>query len=100
MLIHRGFNYDVKYEKTAEKFFKKHEDVRKKYIKELNELFNGNNPERVNVKVLKGKKNEYYRMRIGEWRVIYMIIDGKITVINTVLAGSRGDIYKKMDGLN
>ena len=100
MLIHRGFNYDVKYEKTAEKFFKKHEDVRKKYIKELNELFNGNNPERVNVKVLKGKKNEYYRMRIGDWRVIYMIIDREITVINTVLAGSRGDIYKKMDGLN
>ena len=100
MLIHRGFNYDVKYEKTAEKFFKKHEDVRKKYIKELNELFNGNNPERVNVKVLKGKKNEYYRMRIGEWRVIFSIVDGVVVVINTVLAGSRGDIYKKMDGLN
>ena len=100
MLIHRGFNYDVKYEKTAEKFFKKHEDVRKKYIKELNELFNGNNPERVNVKVLKGKKNEYYRMRIGDWRVIYMIIDREITAINTVLAGSRGYIYKKMGGLN
>ena len=66
MLIHRGFNYDVQHEKTADKFF---------------------------------KKNEYYRMRIGEWRVIFSIIDGVVVVINTVLAGSRDDIYKKMGGL-
>ena len=46
MLIRRGFGYDIRYEKTAEKFFRKHEDIR-----------------------------------------------------DTILAGSRGDIYKKTGGL-
>jgi mRNA interferase RelE/StbE len=31
--------------------------------------------------------------------VIYAVINGKIVVISTLLAGARGDIYKKMGGL-
>ena len=37
----------------------------------------------------------YFRIRLGEYRVIYAVINGKIIVINTLLAGARGDIYKK-----
>ena len=39
--------------------------------------------------VIKGKKDNYYRMRI----------DGSVVVIDTVLVGSRGDIYKKIGDL-
>ena len=92
--------YVIDYKKPAEKFFRKHEKVRKAYEDYLKDFLTGEHPERVDVKTIKGKRNEYYRMRIGEWRIIYMILDGKITVINTLLAGSRGDIYKKISGLN
>ncbi len=50
-------------------------------------------------RVPKGKRNDYYRVRLGGRRVIYGIINGKIVVITTLLAGSRGDAYKKMDAL-
>ena len=54
---------------------------------------------KIDVKRIKGKRNDYYRIRIGEYRVIYAIINDKIVVVNTILAGARGDIYKKMGGL-
>lgn len=92
--------YEVQYEKSAEKFFVKHEDIRLQYIQNLSAWLNGVNPERVDVKTIKGKRNKYYRMRVGDWRVIFSIINGKIVVINTILAGSRGDIYKKIGGLS
>lgn len=42
----------------------------------------------------------HYRMRIGDYRVVYTVIAGNIVVIDTLLAGPRGDIYIKMYGLN
>ena len=48
---------------------------------------------------IKGKKNDYFRIRLGGWRVVYAVINRKIVVINTLLSGSQGDVYKKMDGL-
>ena len=65
----------------------------------MKELLVGEHPEKVDVKRIKGKRNDYYRIRIGNYRVVYAIINGKIIVIHTLFAGSRGDIYKKLDGL-
>ena len=59
----------------------------------------GDHPERIDVKRIKGKKNNYFRICLGQYRVIYTIIDEKIVVIRTLLAGPRGDVYKKMGGL-
>ena len=56
-------------------------------------------PESVDLKRLKGKHAAYYRIRIGDFRVIYTVMNGKIIVVYTVFAGSRGDIYKKIGGL-
>jgi mRNA interferase RelE/StbE len=53
----------------------------------------------VDVKRIKGRHNDYYRIRIGGYRVVYTVISGKIVVICTLHAGVRGDIYKKMNGL-
>ena len=99
MLKHSSSSYEIQYEKTAEKFFRKHEDIRRQYIQEIAEFLVGDHPERVDVKILSGKRNKYYRMRIGDWRIVFSIINGKIIVINTVLAGSRGDIYNKIGGM-
>ena len=95
----KRFTYEIQYTKAADKFFKGHEDVREEYRKAIKELLVGEHPETVDVKRIKGKKNDYFRIRLGSWRVVYTVINGKIVVIITLLAGARGDIYKKMDGL-
>ena len=98
-MAYKKLIYEIEYTRAAEKFFRAHENVRDQYEDAIRELLTGEHPEKINVKRIKGKRNEYYRIRLGEWRVIYGIINGKIVVITTLLAGSRGDVYKKMDGL-
>lgn len=92
----KGITYEIQYTKAAEKFFKSHEDIRNEYRAAIKEILIGEHPEKIDVKRVKGNKNNYYRIRLGNWRVIYTIINGKIVVIRTVLAGARGDIYKKI----
>ena len=94
-----SFSYDIQYTKAADKFLKIHEDVRTQYEDAIKELLVGDHPEKVDVKRLKGKRNHYYQIRIGSYRIVYAIINGKIIVVSTLLAGSRGDVYKKMSGL-
>lgn len=91
--------YEIQYTKAAEKFFRTHEDVRSQYVQAIKELLTGDRPEKVDVKRIKGKRNDYYRIRLGDCRVVYALIDGKIVVICTLLAGVRGDVYKKTSGL-
>ena len=91
--------YEIQYTKVADKFLKKHEDVRAQYEDAIKELLVGAHPEMVDVKKIHGKRNVYYRIRLGGYRVVYAIINGRIVVISTMLAGPRGDVYKKMTGL-
>lgn len=95
----KQFEYVIQYTKVADKFFKTHEEVRNQYEDAIKELLVGDHPEKIDVKRIKGKRNDYYRIRLGEYRVVYAIINDNIVVINTMLAGVRGDIYKKMSGL-
>ena len=94
-----SFSYDIRYTKVADKFFKEHEAIRKQYRDAIRELFVGEHSEKIDVKKIKGKRNDYYRIRLGNYRVIYAIINNSIVVIDTLLAGARGDVYKKMEGL-
>ena len=95
----RKFDYEIQFTKAADKFLKIHEDIRAQYEDAIRELLVGDHPEKVDVKRIKGKRNDYYRIRLGGCRVVYAIINGKIIVINTLLVGSRGDVYKKMAGI-
>lgn len=39
-------------------------------------------------------------MRLGKWRVIFSYDEEKmIIIVDTIMAGSRGDIYKKIGGI-
>ena len=91
--MEKGKTYEIQYTKAADKFFKTHESVRGQYEDAIKELLAGEHPEKVDVKRIKGKRNDYYRIRIGEYRVVYAIINGRIVVISTMLAGVRGDVY-------
>ena len=95
----KEFTYEIQYTKAADKYLKKHEDVRKDYEDAVRELLTGEHPETVDVKRIKGKRTDYYRIKLGGYRVIYTVINGRIVVINTIHAGARDDVYKKMDGL-
>lgn len=55
----------------------------------INDL--GNNPRPYGYKKLKGE--DAYRIRIGNYRIIYEIDDDKI-IITVVSVGHRKDIYK------
>jgi mRNA interferase RelE/StbE len=99
-MIHREkIEYEIQYTKAADKFLKTHEDVRTQYEEAIKELLVGEHPEKVDVKRIKGKHNDYFRIRLGSYRIVYAVINGKIVVITTILAGARGDVYKKMSGL-
>ena len=95
----RSVCYEIQYTKAADKFLKTHEDVRTQYEDAIRELMIGDHPEKVDVKRIRGKHNDYFRIRLGGIRVVYTVINGKIVVITTLLAGPRGDVYKKMSGL-
>ena len=84
----KRLTYEIQYTKAADKFLKEHEDVREQYEAAVEELLVGDHPERVDVKRIKGKRNDYYRIKLGGYRVIYTVINGKIVVISTLLAGA------------
>lgn len=84
MAKNSSFSYEIQYTKAADKFFKTHEDVRSEYKESLKELLAGDHPERVDVKRIRGKKNDYYRIKLGAYRVIYTVINGKVVVIKTI----------------
>ncbi|MBR2207932.1 MAG: hypothetical protein IJ859_03890 [Synergistaceae bacterium] len=90
----------VRYEKDAKKFFDKHKDIQRQYEVSAEEFFTGEHPEKIDVKPIKGKQGEYYRMRLGKWRVIFTYDEElMVVIVNSIMAGSRGDVYKKIGGL-
>lgn len=91
----RSARYEIQYTKAADKFLKTHEDVRTQYEDAICELMIGDHPEKVDVKRIRGKHNDYFRIRLGGVRVVYTVINGKIVVITTLLAGPRGDVLGK-----
>ncbi len=91
-------SYEIQYTKVADKFLKTREDVRTQCEDAMRELLLWPPPEKINVKRIKVKRNDYYRINLGGCRVVYAIINGKIIVITT-LHGARGDVYKEMSGL-
>jgi len=61
--------------------------IRKKLIQVAAEPYGQHN----NVTKLQGRNG--YRLRVGDWRIIYEIKDGELVVLVLKIA-SRGDIYQ------
>lgn len=78
---------------SAQKVLKKLEPKLKTRIAE--KIYRlGQNPDdpSLDIKPLKGP-DEFYRLRVGSWRVIFDR-DDSIRIISVEKIGSRGDIYK------
>ena len=83
--------YTIVIKKPAEKFIVKLPRPEKESIlKAIYKLPEGND-----IRELKGKNNKgLYRLRVGDYRIIYTIDNGKL-IVYVVDAGNRGDIYKR-----
>ncbi|MDK6863461.1 MULTISPECIES: type II toxin-antitoxin system RelE family toxin [Nosocomiicoccus] len=86
--------YQVIYSKRAVKELKKLDKSQSKLLISWIEknLKNTENP-RKHGKNLKGVLNEYWRYRVGKYRIISIIDDNKI-IINIISVGHRSNIYK------
>ena len=84
--------YKVVYTKQASKKFYKLPRNTKRVIKgKLEQL--AVNPHAQHPNVTKLQKRIGYRLRIGNWRVIYEIIDDRLIIL-VLKIGSRGDVYR------
>lgn len=82
--------YQIVIEKPAEKFIVKlPKPEKERVLRAIYAL-----PEGADIKPLKGKKGKgLYRLRVGDYRIIYSIDNGKL-IICVIDAGNRGQIYK------
>lgn len=80
--------YKIKIEKKPQKFIDKQDKTQQKRIyKAIYSLPNGD------VKKMQTKE-DLYRLRVGEFRFVYKIIEDEI-LITIIDSDNRGDIYKK-----
>lgn len=79
---------EIKYSKQALKFLNKLDKISKsRIIKAIEELPLGD------VKKLKGYS--YYRLRVGDFRVIF---DRDFNILSVIKIDNRGEVYKKWEG--
>jgi mRNA interferase RelE/StbE len=83
--------YKIEFTKGARKEFKKlSQELQDRIQAEVDEL--ANEPRPNGVKKLKGEENSY-RIRIGDYRVVYEIYDN-ILLISIVKVKHRSEVYK------
>lgn len=87
--------YSIVFDKNADKQLKKIDITQQRIIVNwiVKNLENTSNP-RVFGKALKGNLKEYWRYRVGDYRIIAEINDNEIKII-IIEIGHRKDIYKK-----
>lgn len=83
--------YTIVLEKLAKKFIVKlSKPEKERILRAIYKLPEGND-----IKQLEGGQNKgLYRLRVGDYRILYTIDNGKL-VVCVVDAGNRGDIYKR-----
>jgi hypothetical protein len=87
---------EIEYSKDANNFFEAHLEVKENFIEKLKAFYNGD--KNVDIKILKGITPRQYRIRIGNYRIIFNITKKKtirLYSIFVIKADSRGNVYKK-----
>jgi mRNA interferase RelE/StbE len=83
--------YAVVVSPQAEKQLAAIRDVRLNDILTRRMMALGDDPRPPGVKKLKGRKDQW-RIRVGDWRIVYVIEDGRLVVV-VVAVGVRGGVY-------
>jgi hypothetical protein len=93
--MEKNTQIEIEYSKNANVFFETHPDLKDKFIAKLKAFYKGD--KNVDIKILKGIIPRQYRMRIGNYRIIFNVTKKIVNVysIFVVKADSRGNAYKK-----
>ncbi len=84
--------YELQYSKTAIKKLRKiPKNLVKSIQRKLTEIAENPYENHPNAKKLVGRRG--YRLRVGDWRVIYEIDNDKIVIL-VLTIDTRGDVYK------
>jgi mRNA interferase RelE/StbE len=88
-------NWTIKFSSIAEKHYTKLDKKLKKRIKEklIEIALLENPPEHSQVKPLTGELRDFYRLRVGDYRLIFSLIKEE-KIIAVVNITSRSGIYK------
>lgn len=87
-------SYRIEFDRRVKKDFRSITPQDAKQIKDsIAEL--AENPRPFDCKKLKGKNNDYFRIRVGNYRVIYTIED-QVLLIVIIRVGHRKEIYKNL----
>ena len=85
--------YEIEFSiKAAKSYLKLQEKLRNKIDKKLEKIAQAPFAKYNNIKSLKGIKG-CYRLRIGDWRIIYEIIKGRMKIY-IIKIGQRKEVYK------
>jgi len=84
--------YQIKYSNTA---LKRLRNIPRNLAQRIQEKLTNlaNNPYEYNPSVKKLVNREGYRLRVGDWRIIYQIYDDEIVIL-VLDIDTRGGIYK------
>lgn len=66
--------------------------IQKRIGKKIDSL--QDNPRPAGVKALKGKRGDFYRLRVGDYRILYEIRD-KVLLVIVIKVGHRREVYRK-----
>lgn len=83
----------IEFSKSAKKELEKMQTNMKKLIRSALQGLTKNPPEG-DIKPLQGFNDERWRLRVGNYRVIYKYINYETVYIFVIDIGTRGDIYK------
>ena len=85
--------FKVTFSNDAEKTLRKLDKPMIKRIFKALDLLSNDPFEAPNIKKMKGSEDQVFRLRVGNYRIIYEVKDNEL-IIFIVRIGPRGDIYK------
>jgi mRNA interferase RelE/StbE len=86
-------NYNIRFTKQASRALGKLDKTTAKRIIQAIESLSYDPYHHSQTKKMKGYEGHFFRLRVGNFRIIYEVIDNRLLIV-VVKIGSRGDVYK------
>lgn len=88
--------HNIEFTKSAKKEFDRlSKPVQKKVVRSLQLLQSDPYSDLLPIKRLQGIQEKLYRLRIGDYRIVYEVQDAKLLVV-IIKIGHRRDVYRRL----